>query len=114
MDTLARFEKALALVESNDNPEAWGDHGQAMGRWQVHPAIVWEYGPESVPLDATWDWVCQQTVEPFFLDRMAVHGDVHRAEMEWNKGIHAVHDGAWDLERDIKFSARWEALKDAV
>jgi hypothetical protein len=110
MDDLARFEKALALVESNDNPEAWGDHGQAMGRWQVHPAIVWEYGPESVPLNATWDWVCQQTVEPFFRDRMAVHGNIGIAEMEWNKGISAVKAGVWDIDRAKKFNARWDVL----
>ena len=41
MTTVDQFLEALGAVESSNNPQAWGDDGRAMGRWQVHPDRVW-------------------------------------------------------------------------
>lgn len=41
--TAEQFADALAHTESENNPQAWGDHDKhgvpmAMGRWQIHAA----------------------------------------------------------------------------
>ena len=73
MLTPEQFARALALTESNDNPEAWGDAGRAMGRWQVHPDWVWtwakHYGLEP-PLNATWDSFVRSVVAAFANDHL--------------------------------------------
>ena len=53
------FAHAIAIVESGDNPNApLGDHGRALGRYQMHPDFMWDWckrlniHPE---LNETWD-----------------------------------------------------------
>jgi hypothetical protein len=52
--TFEKFAHTLALTESFDDPEAWGDYGQACGRWQMHPAFYAQWHGEAV-LGETWD-----------------------------------------------------------
>jgi hypothetical protein len=59
------FAKLLAQVESNNNPTAWGDRGQAMGRFQVHPAWMWDWADQP-RINMTWDEWAEAAVFAFF------------------------------------------------
>lgn len=87
---------ALAMVETGDNWRLWGDSGQAMGRWQMHPSFLWEYGPDTVGLAVTYDDVCHQTLVNFFAERSRVCDDPIRLAMEFHLGVGAVAKGKWD------------------
>ena len=77
--SFAAWADVLAHVESVNSPEAWGDAGRAMGRWQMHPAFVrqWE-GPAR--LGMTWDDVCREALLRFWNDACQLGlGDVDAA-----------------------------------
>jgi hypothetical protein len=64
----ADWSRALALVESSDNPNvALGDDGKAAGRWQMHPSF---YEQWAVPIphgtEPTWDERFQAALEHFY------------------------------------------------
>lgn len=91
MTTVDQFLKALAVVESSDDPEAWGDGGRAMGRWQVHPDR-YEYeiahGRIQPKLGDTWDQRVEtilRTIWAFYVNKVSV-GEI---AMYW-------HVGHWD------------------
>lgn len=73
MITPEQFVRALALTESDDNPQAWGDAGRAVGRFQVHPDWVWtwakHYGISPVVGD-TWDSFVSRIVTAFANDHL--------------------------------------------
>jgi hypothetical protein len=108
MTTVDQFLKALALVESKDNPEAWGDGGQAMGRWQVHPARLWQelvLNNQHPTLDDTWDQVVARVLRNIFM-RFYPMREPAAIAMYW-------HRGHWcestDPEWDLKYAARFGA-----
>lgn len=96
MDYL-KWRHALALVESGDNPHArFGDGGQALGRWQMHPSFVWEWGPDEVGLRETWDQVCAAALLAFFTSRSKGAASALILAMEFHLGVRAVYEGEWD------------------
>ncbi len=52
-DPMDRLLDAIALVESRDNPGAVGDHGRALGVYQIHRSY-WAEGTEI--LGVTWKY----------------------------------------------------------
>ena len=69
MVTVDQFLKALAVTESADDPEAWGDAGRAMGRWQVHPDRLWQeshLGLVFPKLGETWDQLVARVLRTIF------------------------------------------------
>jgi len=52
-DPMDRLLDAIAVVESNDNPGAVGDHGRALGVYQIHRAY-WAEGTQI--LGVTWKY----------------------------------------------------------
>lgn len=108
MTTVEQFLKALAMVESSDDPEAWGDSGRAMGRWQVHPDRLWhemQHGLIFPKLGETWDQLVARvlrTICEFYLDKVT---PVEIA-MYWHIG-HWIKPG--DLTWDAKYAARFAA-----
>ena len=108
MVTVEEFLKALAVVESSDDPEAWGDGGRAMGRWQVHPDRLWQeshLGLIFPMLGETWDQLVARVLRricQFYLDKTSP-GEI---AMYW-------HVGHWtkptDSTWDAKYAARFEA-----
>ena len=108
MITVDQFLKALAVVESSDDPEAWGDCGRAMGRWQVHPDRLWyEVNAGRIPptLGETWDQLVGRVLRTIFAFYV---GKVSPGElaMYWHVG-HWVKPG--DSTWDAKYAARFEA-----
>jgi hypothetical protein len=52
-DPMDRLLDAIAVVESGDNPAAVGDHGRALGPYQIHRAY-WAEGTEL--LGVAWEY----------------------------------------------------------
>jgi len=115
MDPLTqRFITAIGITESNGHTEAWGDSGQAMGRFQMHPSFVWQYGPDDVELTSTWDEVGITTLEAFVADRReAVGHNYTRLAQEFHLGVHAVATGKWDEDYHNRFVRAWAASAPA-
>jgi hypothetical protein len=111
--TQKEFALVLGAVESDNNAEAWGDGGQAMGRWQVHPAWVMEYAFNyniAPAVDDTWDVFIGLIVVEFFARRSSARTPVSIA-MAFHVG-HEVEIGAygWDAEYAARFLKACELL----
>ncbi len=114
MSTLtSNFEKfalALALTESDDNERAWGDDGGhgvnylACGRWQMHPAFVWEFGPAQVQVLDSWNTVFKHTLFNFWMSRGAAGRSENQIAMEFHLGVAAVKEGRWAKGYDEDFT----------
>ncbi len=49
-DSMDRLLDAIAMVESRNEPTATGDHGRAVGMYQIHPAY-WAEGTRILGVD---------------------------------------------------------------
>lgn len=114
MTTGDQFLKAIAIIESHDNPEAWGDHGRAMGRWQVHPDRLWceamrfDIEPK---LGETWDQLVGRVLRAVWHLGMMSQLPINIA-MYWHLGHWTYPDKPdWDKEYAARFVA---ALADAA
>lgn len=108
MTTVDQFLKALAVVESSDDPEAWADGGRAMGRWQVHPDRLWSemHSLQITPkLGETWDQLVARVLRAMWVELEPKHTTIAIA-MYW-------HLGHWvtslDRDWDTKYTARFDA-----
>lgn len=114
MTTVDQFLKALAVVESSDNPQAWGDTGRAMGRWQVHPDRLWQelHAMRSAPqLGETWDQLSARVLRWLFTTMWDLTEPLEIA-MYWHLG-HWSEPGKPDW--DAKYAARFAAaLANAI
>ena len=85
---------ALAIVESNENPFAWGDDGKAFGLLQMHSATFKQYYGLSIRFPPS----PSDTVTEAQIKACAGFLDVyHRESMDlrvqaWNLGVHEVFD----------------------
>ena len=111
MTDFERFAKALALTESNDDPRAWGDHGVAAGRWQMHPAFVDEWLPISMEVAESWDQLFHDTLENFYQVRTAKGVALDKLVMEFHLGVHAVAEGKSDADYAARFAKFYEGVK---
>lgn len=102
----SQFLKALAITESNDNPAAWGDQGLAMGRWQVHPAWVWDHLCKTGLFPAvreSWNsWIERGIM--YFVQLYSVRFTPRELAMSFHLG-HLSHlgDRDWDTAYDARF-----------
>jgi hypothetical protein len=114
MPTVDQFLKALAIVESADNPEAWGDAGRAMGRWQVHPDALWSHTHSlgiAPTLGETWDQFVARVLRAIWHEYWPYQVAEHIA-MYWHLGHWATaEDANWDARYAVRFMA---ALANAI
>lgn len=114
MTTVDQFLKALAIVESRDNPEAWGDTGRAMGRWQVHPDALWTHAEKYLiapKLGETWDQLVARVVRAIYANRSEIELDDEVA-MYWHLGHPSTPASKdWDAKYAVRFMA---ALANAI
>lgn len=108
MITVDQFLNALAVVESSNDWEAWGDGGRAMGRWQVHPDRLWQEcraGLIFPKLGETWDHLVERvlrTICTFYLDKVTP-GEI---AMYWHVGHWCKPtDSTWDTKYAVRFHA---------
>lgn len=108
MTTVDQFLKALAVVESSDDPEAWGDGGRAMGRWQVHPDRLWsELHRNTITpqLEETWDQLTSRVLRSIW-SKYRFDLEPAQIAMYWHLG-HFTDDHKPDW--DAKYAARFGA-----
>jgi hypothetical protein len=108
MTTPAQFQAALAITESGDNPEAWGDQGLAMGAWQVHPAWLWDQIRSfqiKPAVRSSWNSWVETYIEAFF-HKYADLGTPTEIAMHFHLG-HASEPG--DVDWDAEYASRFEA-----
>lgn len=103
-----QFAHAIAIVESNDNPNApLGDAGRALGRWQWHPDAVWGWAVRLsvVPtLNETWDsFLYRLLLRHYVFHSQQGLTDVQCA-MAFHEG-HIVKEG--DVDWDTGYAARF-------
>ncbi len=100
-----RFRQAIAIVESNDNPDVGlGDAGRAFGRYQVHPDWVgsWSYRLVVHPqVGDTWDKWCGRLVEAFFIHCVSIGLDMSETAVYFHLG----HPGGSDDAYRARFQA---------
>lgn len=106
--TVEQFLKALAVVESKDDPEAWGDAGRAMGRWQVHLSKLWVYATAyylSPGIEETLDQFVASILRCMFVDYSNTLSPVEIA-MLWHVRYLVKAGGKdWDLKYEARFNA---------
>ncbi len=118
MTTVEQFLDALAQVESANNPEAWGDGGRAMGRWQVHPARLFDEARryDLFPTNTeTWDQFVKRVLIRIY-NHYATRIEARTIAMYWHLG-HWVQPGewGWDIQYEQKFNdAMARALGQAI
>lgn len=105
--TPAQFAQILAVTESSNNPQAWGDSGLAMGAWQVHPAWVYDrmHSRNIVPaVRESWTSWVQRMVEDFYEQR-AQHDGPAIIAMTFHIG-HRCDPGSddWDYDYAKRFA----------
>lgn len=104
--TSAQFVHAIAMTESTDNPEAWGDHGHAIGRYQVHPDWLWGWAVKfslAPLLNESWDNFIARVVARFFVWHQGELKPVEIA-MKFHLG-HETHD--WEKDWDKPYATRF-------
>lgn len=109
-----RFIKILALVESGDKPEAWGDALRACGRWQQHPSFYVNWGPRRDDFgshDRTWDWCFELAARRFFRQAR-----IHKRSATFQQIAMAYHlhgQIQW-TGWDEAYAKRWALLEGTV
>jgi len=107
--TVDQILAALAEVESSNNPEAWGDGGRAMGRWQVHPDRLWyeagRYGLTPF-LGETWDAFVARVLWAMVDDRLGPSLTAVEVAMYWHLGhVCQPNSKDWDKVYEARFNA---------
>ena len=107
--TVDSFLHALALTESDDNPNApLGDHGRALGRWQVHPDWLDEWSTHyrlTPVLSETWDSYIARVVGSFYCDHAPRGFSDVQVAMHFHLGHPALEGSAdWDKQYADRFS----------
>lgn len=98
--TSAQFVHAIAMTESTDNPETWGDHGHAVGRYQVHPDWLWGWAVKlalAPLLNESWDNFIARVVARFFVWHQDELKPVEIA-MKFHLG-HESHEASKDWDK---------------
>lgn len=113
MLTPEQFVRALALTESDADPEAFGDAGRAEGEWQEHPDWAWGWAHHyglSPALNETWDSFERRIVIAFATDHLRTKLPQYVA-MYFHLGhVCAPFDNDWD---DV-YAKRFEAFAEQV
>jgi hypothetical protein len=111
----ARYVRAQAIIESNEDPHAPdGDGGQARGLLQIHPADfqTWYGRTKAFPANTT-DTIVQadiKTCASFYEFHYGPTITVQMIAQAWRLGMTAVLTGV----RDAEYLARWQAAFDSI
>jgi len=102
----ANHVRALAIIESGEDPAALGDDGQARGLLQIHPArfrdLMILAGPLPFGLAMTWQEL-DIALAGLYFEFYRAH-PVDQVVMAWRLGVHGVMLAG---ETDAKYYGRW-------
>lgn len=109
-----RFVQIVAYVESNANPEAWGDHGHAVGRFQDHARYYDKWGPKGEDfggVEQTWNWCFEFACRKFFRAARAKWPHFSLLQIGMYRHLHGQLDcSGWDLA----YEKRWLEVENAI
>ena len=116
MLTPEQFVRALALTESDADPEAFGDAGRAEGEWQEHPDWTWGWAHHyslSPALNETWDSFERRVVTAFATDHLRYMTPALVA-MYFHLGhMPSEQLGDWDKEYSERFGKAVKRVANA-
>ena len=110
---------ALGEVESNNKPFSFGDDGLAMGRYQIHPAFMFQWFPkDKLAVRLSWDNAFMLALGKFFDHYSAnlptfTSGPAETASpalllaMMFHLGVEGVHQGQWDTNYAQRFETSY-------
>jgi hypothetical protein len=97
---------ALAVIESGESLDLFGDGGQAFGILQQHPSYFIQFyretGPFAAETDDTW-WTAQIKAAARFLNTWEPEFGMDGAIMAYNLGVEAYKQG----KRNEAYLSRW-------
>ena len=103
-----RWKKALAMTESTNAAEAWGDHNAkhmalAAGRWQMHPVFVDTWWPDDYATNdsTSWDDLFEACLRNFF-DSLQIDAINAVALAMWFH-LHGGKGSGWDTAYADRF-----------
>ena len=105
-----KFARAIALTESNADPHAYGDNGQALTSFQCHPAWVWQWATKlsiSPRVSQTWESWIGDVVIAFYQHCAGLKLTPVEAAMYYHLG-HVGKDDSYGN----RFLTHWNALAD--
>ena len=107
-----RIMEALALTESEDNANApFGDHGRALGRWQVHPDWLWGWAKRAhlAPfLNEKWNDFIERVVMSFVNYAIKLGLEPIGVALYFNRGhVIYVDDKEWQDPAVIAYRRRF-------
>jgi hypothetical protein len=95
-----RFIKICGRAESNNNPQAWGDGGNAVGRFQDHASYYLSWGPKNADFgghERSWDWCFEFAARRFFRAARAAQKDAGLTEIAMARHLHGqLRWDGWD------------------
>ena len=110
MTEFERWAKALAITETQDKPEKFGDAGRACGRWQQHPEFFDEYYPGPALSGETWDAWFRRALTAFWLSKRSKYQEPQTLASIFHLGFKAWQRGDTDGKYDNDFARAWAAL----
>lgn len=116
MTLTEQIVEAIAIIESDNNPFVkLGDHGRALGRFQVHPDWLWQYAQStarSPQLNETWDSFIAEIVTRFVLRYLNTGLSPVEVAMRFHLG-HVSHPDRdnWDIVYADKFNEAMNEMK---
>ena len=102
-----RFVKIIGLMESSNNPRAWGDGELACGRFQWHPSAYATWGPKPEDfggIERSWDWAFEFALRKFHRRAHTAFPDKFEVQiaMAWHlhgsrrwEGFDAAYGNLW-------------------
>lgn len=112
MTEFQKFKIVLALTETKDQPEKFGDAGRACGRWQMHPEFFFDFFPGRPRPGSTWDEWFEPALQGFWLHYRARYPNVFMLAEIFHLGWRAWERGDHDAEYSARFRTYWETMVD--
>lgn len=112
MTEFQKFKEVLAMTESENQPEKFGDAGRACGRWQIHPEFFSDYHPLPAKTGETWDQWFERTLQCFWLAHRSKYQSVFTMADIFHLGLTAWEHGEHDPKYSARFQTWWELHDD--
>jgi hypothetical protein len=114
MNEVERFLAITGMVESDNDPEAWGDGGFACGRYQDHASYYESWGPKKEDFkgkERSWDWCFEFAARKFFLVARVHKPDATLLQIGMARHLHGQIIWAGN---DPAYATRWQACAEVV
>ena len=109
MSEFERFALALAWTESGNQETVWGDHGLAVGRWQMHPVWYAEWADPAIQVGWSWDTAFRAALLLFWDEYERQKTPIVDRALIFHLGASAFARGVRDRGYADRFATFWNA-----